>query len=1564
MERNKLNNRRLTRITIETLESRLAPATDFLGYRGGLNGLGVIPTESSLTPSNVAVNSFGKQHSVTLDGQIYAEPLVKTGVTIANGPNTVSGAAGVHDVVFVTTQHDSVYALDATSGAILWKRNFLDVNVPANNTLGASAIKTLATTDVGSQDIQPEIGITGTPVIDGASGTLYVVTKTKETIGGVDHFVQRLHGISLSDGTDRGTPFLLGDTTNGNTNNTPIYTYGTGDGHVTDPYHGTGKEVVQFNALRENQRPALSLVNGKVYISWASHADNGPYHGWVVAIDVTKLTSTGFKLTGVFNASPNNGLAGIWQGGGSLAFEPDGSAFYFETGNGWGGAPVLNANGFPSNGNYNEALLKIVADPTTSPTNQNVNGWGFKVADFFTPHNVVALDSADSDFGAGAPVLLPDSAGIPGHPHLMVVGGKEGKLYVVDRNNLGRFDPQNDHVVNAIPDGSGHNTPPAGVTGFSSTAAWFNGKLYVVSAFGGRAVAYTLGQNGQLTAASQTANTSFGTFPGSPIITANGANSGIVWLTDRQSNVIHAYDANSFSTEIWNSNMAPGGQDSVGPVTKFAPPTVVNGMVYVGAGNSLQMFGEAQATSTAPNAPSLSASAVSGSSIRLTWTDSTQAPNKATNYSIEQSTDGTHFTEVATAPGGTTTISIGGLTPQTHYFFRVFGINSSGKSPASNVADAVTTSQAATIDFSNGFVNATSTLATNGTASVVGSRLRLTGGSIFAASSAFTKSPVDVTSFNTHFTFQMSNAVADGFTFTIQGNGPSAIGPAGGNLGYTGVAKSVAIKFDIFDNNGEGSSSTGLYVNGAEPTNAGSISLVPSGLQINNGDVYRVDMTYSGTTLAVTITDTQTNKSFTKNYSINIPGKVGSNGGYVGFTAGSGSLVAVQDILTWTFAASASASPHAPSGLGAIPASATSISLNWKANATNQVGYHLDRATDANFTNNAVSQTVASDLTAFTDSSPGLAPGSTYYYRLRAFNSAGDSDNSNVAVATIPVAPARPSMQQITGLLPRQISMSWQDNAGHDADGYRILRSVNHGAFTQVANLPPTSRKAPSTYEWTDEGLTPGTYYEYHIIAYNVSGNNDFAGLNATTPTETLPATPGALSAVAPVNNAKVQVNLSWNSVAGATGYKVYRSLRANGQGSTPLVTLGQTTSFVDTKVAPGTTYFYKVAAVNQTGIGTRSNEARATPAIKVHINFTTRTGAAVPGYIADTGKKYGAQTEGLKFGWTVDDTAGAIDRNAANSPNELHDSFHAMQHRPGVQAHWHIALPNGTYSVHVLMGDPTTADGNYRVNLDGGSDEVAVIRGRPTASNRWVENTATVKVTNGSLWLLNATGAAGNKIDAIDIQNVVPGVALPAGFAAATGLVNNGAARIHGQRLQLTSGNPNQRGSSFTNRTMSIASFRTDFDFKLGGGDGIAFVVQNAGPSAVGSAGEGLGYSGIHRSVAVKFDSVNNSGEGYNSTGLYLNGASPTNTGAVDLSGVGINLHSGHTFHVTMNYDGVRLNVTITDKVTNAKASQSYPIDLVKTVGSTRAHVGFTGGTGALTGVQEILNWTYDPTA
>ena len=470
--------------------------------------------------------------------------------------------------------------------------------------------------------------------------------NTKEIVGGNAYYVQRLHAINVSDGTDAAPSFLIGNTTNGNTNNTPVYVNGTGDGNVNG--------VVQFNALRENNRPALSLVNGMVYAEWASHGDNGPYHGWVVEWNVTNLSTQGMVLSGVLCTDPNGGEGGIWGGGGGLTFDPDESfngqpAFYFETGNGdpRGGPPPLNAEGFPSDDDYYESLVKVEADPTTTAANQNSNGWGLKIVDYFTPYNVNALDDADEDFGSGSPLVLPDSAGIPGHPHLIVAAGKEGTIYLLDRDNLGKFNVNDDNVLNSVYNPStGITTPPVLINGSLSTPAYYHGTLYWVAGYDSNAWSYVVAPNpapdpptvpvATLEPTSETANIDFGYLPGSVMISADGSedpDGGIVWIMDLNNGELHAYSTQSLSTELWNSG--PGSISGV----KFAVPTVANGQVFVGTQDSLQVFGITGPGMPAqpPNAPAnLTAQALSGSAVELNWADSTVSPNFATNYAIQE----------------------------------------------------------------------------------------------------------------------------------------------------------------------------------------------------------------------------------------------------------------------------------------------------------------------------------------------------------------------------------------------------------------------------------------------------------------------------------------------------------------------------------------------------------------------------------------------------------------------------------------------------------------------------------------------------------------------------------------------------------------------------------------------------------------------------------------------------------------------------------------------------------------------------------------------------------------
>ncbi len=327
-----------------------------------------------------------------------------------------------------------------------------------------------------------------------------------------------------------------------------------------------------------------------------------------------------------------------------------------------------------------------------------------KIVDYFTPYNVNALDDADEDFGSGSPLVLPDSAGIPGHPHLIVAAGKEGTIYLLDRDNLGKFNANDDNVLNSVYDPStGITTPPVLINGSLSTPAYYHGTLYWVSGYNSNAWSYVVAPNptpnpptvpiATLEPTSETANNNFGYLPGSVTISADGGEDpagGIAWIMDTNNNELHAYSTLSLSTELWNS-----GPGSIAAV-KFAVPTVANGQVFVGTQNSLQAFGITgpSTPAQAPNAPAnVSAIVLSGSAVELNWTDSTISPNFATGYAIQESTDKLHYTTVANAGQESTSYTITGLNQSTTYYFRIVGSNSAGSSGPSNVATAMTTNQ-------------------------------------------------------------------------------------------------------------------------------------------------------------------------------------------------------------------------------------------------------------------------------------------------------------------------------------------------------------------------------------------------------------------------------------------------------------------------------------------------------------------------------------------------------------------------------------------------------------------------------------------------------------------------------------------------------------------------------------------------------------------------------------------------------------------------------------------------------------------------------------------------------
>jgi fibronectin type 3 domain-containing protein len=1632
-------------------------------------GAGVNSNETVLTPTNVNSTTFGKLFATTVDGQVYAQPLYMENVNITTGANQ-----GTHNVVFVATEHDSLYAIDSTTGTILWQVALLTAE-------HGGSVTSVPNSAVNSSDISPEIGVTATPVIDPTTNTIFVEAKTQEVASNGTHFEHHLYAINIQSGAVN-SDVLIADSIGDTYVSGPSVT-GTGAGAVNG--------VVHFDALRQMDRPALTLVNGNIYLAFASHGDNGPYHGWILGYSESSLTATA-----VFNVNPNGTEDGIWQAGGTLAYETvNGNTFlYFETGNGTFDTTLtqspFNSNlMIPNKGDYGDSFVKVEIDGTTAASGgldatNNINGWGMHVVDYFTPMNEGNLSNGDTDLGSGAPLLLPASAGSATHPNLMVGAGKEGRIYLIDRNNMGGYggDAAGDGASGT--DRVVQETTTGAVNGSLGTPTFFNGALYYVGGYGDQARTFSLA-NGVLSSSSVTHSTDSYPFPGSTptISTDTSGGNAIVWdIAGPGTNQLRAYSASAgYGTEIYTSAQAANSRDALGSAVKFTVPTVADGEVFVGTTNSLVAYGLLQQATAAPAAPSnLTASAFSGSVINLSWTDHDTSPNTATAYNIFESTNGGAFTQVGTASAGATSFAVGGLQVSTQYSFEIDASNSMGTSAFSNIATATTTSQASALDFSSGFANSSGVLTYNGSAKINGTSAQLTDGGGSEAGSVFSTNKVDVTQFGTQFSFQLTagSSTADGFTFTIQGVGPTALGPSGGGLGYGpdhtggtgGIASSVAVKFDLYNNQGEGTDSTGLYIDGVAPTNVGSIDLTGTGIDLHSGDVINVTMTYDGTTLTVTETDPTVNKSASQSYTINIPNTVGGGTAYVGFTAGTGGLTATQDILSWSYTPTANALPAAPSNLTGTVISGSEVDISWTNNANNQAGFLVDRSTDGVTFNQIAS--VGASVTTYHDTS--LSPGETVYYEVRATNAAGDSAFSNVFKATTAIPPAPPTNVQATKITTTEVDLSWT-NVATNATGIKILAQLGNNTARVVA-----TGLAPTTTSFNVTGLTPGSPYLFEIDALNSSGPSGAATFNASTltaaPTNltaaagngvvnlswtaptgavsydvyrgttaggesaaplatgvtaasfsdttvtngatyfytvtavnanaaplanqsaasneasatpqvaTPPAAPTNLKAtpVAP-NQGVSSVTLAWTASAGATSSDVYRSTTANGEGGTPLATGVTGASYTDKTAVFGTTYFYKVSAVNGGGQSGLSNEVSATPLFTAHIHFTAQSGGdTVANYLSDVGLAYGSRVNGLTFGWNQDNTANGRDRDASNSPDELHDGLTHLQKPNNPNAWWGIAVPNGTYTVHLIVGDPSYIDSVYKENIGGTLSNGAItggilaVSGTPTASTHWFTSTVTVTVTGGVLYLSNATGSSNDKIDAIDVTQDVGsggayagGLDYAGGFAGQTGLTLNGSANLNGSRLELTDGHTYEAASVFSTKAVNVGQFSTQFSFQLTNpnADGLTFTIQGVGPTALGSNGGGLGYGTdgsrtgplIKKSLAVKFDLYNNQGEGVDSTGVFVNGASPTNIGSVDLSKTGIDLHSGHVFNVSLSYDGSRLSETIVDATTGASFSKTYTVNLKSLLGTGTAWVGFTGATGGATATEDVLSWSFN---
>jgi hypothetical protein len=481
--------------------------------------------ETKLTPHNVNQRQFGKLFTLKVDGDIYGQPLFLAGLQIPG--------KGRHDVVFVATEHDSVYAFDAygNPSTPLWHVSFLKN--------GATAVPAR---DVSCPFTQPEVGITPTSVIDIESGTLYVLARTKKPNAPADkQYRQHLHALSVTTGAEK----FAG----------PVEIHATVRGNGT----GSKGQTLAFEPLRENPRAALLLSNGLVYLTWGSSCDVGPYHGWVIAYDSKTL-----KQRAVFNTSPDADDSGIWASDTGPAADKEGNVFV-ATGNG-------RFDVSKGGKDYGDTLLKLHFD-----------GNSLKIADYFTPFNADELDAKDHDLGSGGPMLLPDQSGP--NPHLAVIGGKGPMIYLVNRDHLGQYQPQNNnHAVQTIPI----------ARGIYGSMAYWNHHMYVLSDYD--ALRDFDVRDGKLTFKAES-SFKLEDHAATPTVSANGAKDGIVWVLsskgwaspDRRA-VLYAADASDVTHLLYASNQN-SNRDNAGYALRFNIPTIVNGHVYVGAKGELDVYG-------------------------------------------------------------------------------------------------------------------------------------------------------------------------------------------------------------------------------------------------------------------------------------------------------------------------------------------------------------------------------------------------------------------------------------------------------------------------------------------------------------------------------------------------------------------------------------------------------------------------------------------------------------------------------------------------------------------------------------------------------------------------------------------------------------------------------------------------------------------------------------------------------------------------------------------------------------------------------------------------------------
>jgi fibronectin type 3 domain-containing protein len=705
------------------------------------------------------------------------------------------------------------------------------------------------------------------------------------------------------------------------------------------------------------------------------------------------------------------------------------------------------------------------------------------------------------------------------------------------------------------------NGASATVTGLANGTAYY----FVVSA---------TGTGGTSANSTQASASPLLPAPGAPTGLNAAAGNGQVSLTWNAAATATSYTIRYGTTNggSYTGSLAVSGNS--GTVTGLT-----NGVAYyfvVSASNTGGASGNSAQVSATPMPPLPAAPAgltvtQGNGQLGVSWS----AVPGATSYNVKYGTAaGGPFTTINTA-GSSLTLS--GLSNGTTYYVQVSALNVAGEGANSAQASGTPVApQVTAIDYAAGFANAGSTLQLNGAAQLSNGSLLLTSNVTSQVASAFVKTQQNIAAFTTQFDFQITGnwPLGDGMTFVIQRAGVTALGQGGGGLGYQGIGNSVAIKFDFFDNAGEGTNSTGLYANGALPTTAGSVWLGNTGFDMRSYDLSRATISYDGTTLSVTLKNLRTGATATQNYAVNIPAVIGGSLAWVGFTAASGALTASQRIANWTFTTVSSSPPAAPTGVAAAAGNGQAT-ISWGA-AAGATSYNVKYGTASG---GPYTATVSSGGTSATI--PGLSNGTPYYFVVTAVNSAGESGSSAQATATpLPPAPVAPGGLTATPAL-NQVGLTWNAVAG--AASYNLKYSTTSGGPYTTLNVLGTAA--------TITGLSSSTTYYFVVSALNASGEGaNSAQISSTTLTPP-PAAPSGLNATA----GNGQVALSWSAVAGAASYNVKYATVSGGPYTS--VNVGGTSATIP-GLTNGTTYYFVVSALNAGGEGANSAQVSTAPVL------------------------------------------------------------------------------------------------------------------------------------------------------------------------------------------------------------------------------------------------------------------------------------------------------------------------------------------------------------------------------